>query len=81
MTDDRKQDHIDLAFNSRPKSRFDLGSLSYEPMLGHLSPPKPAEFSFAKAKMRLPFWISSMTGGTEKARGINQNLAKLCGES
>ncbi|MAZ49664.1 MAG: isopentenyl-diphosphate delta-isomerase [Halobacteriovoraceae bacterium] len=80
MTDDRKQDHIDLAFRSRPRSRFELGDLTYEPMLGHLSPIEPSEFSFAKAKMKLPLWVSSMTGGTEKARGINQNLAKLCGE-
>ena len=27
--------------------------------------------------MRLPVWISSMTGGTEKAGVINRNLARL----
>ncbi|MEM6812624.1 MAG: isopentenyl-diphosphate delta-isomerase, partial [Pseudomonadota bacterium] len=28
----------------------------------------------------MPLWISSMTGGTEKAKHINKNLAKACAE-
>ena len=30
--------------------------------------------------MSAPIWISSMTGGTERARKINRNLAKVCNE-
>lgn len=30
--------------------------------------------------MRLPIWVSSMTGGTAMAGIINKNLAKACGE-
>jgi isopentenyl-diphosphate delta-isomerase len=30
--------------------------------------------------MRLPLWVSSMTGGTADAGQINRNLARLCGE-
>jgi len=31
-------------------------------------------------KMDYPIWVSSMTGGTEKAANINQNLARVCKE-
>lgn len=80
MTQGRKEDHINLAFESRPMGRFDLNGLSYEPLLGHLNPLRSEFQDFAGAKIRYPLWVSSMTGGTEKANLINRNLAKLCGE-
>lgn len=30
--------------------------------------------------MNYPIWVSSMTGGTEEAKTINQRLAQICGE-
>jgi len=75
---ERKKDHIELAFQSRTeKSEANL-NFCYEPLLsahpqGQLSP-----FEFAGKTMKLPIWISSMTGGTEKAGAINRNLAKAC---
>lgn len=76
---DRKQDHIDLAFkadmaNSGPDDRFD-----YEPMLsGHPQPDFDISIDFLGKKLRAPLWVSSMTGGTEKAFQINRRLAEAC---
>ncbi len=77
---DRKSDHIELAFKSRT-DKID-GRFMYEPMLaGH---PKgitaiPETKLLGKA-FRVPLWVSSMTGGTQKARNINTNLARACNE-
>ncbi|MEX2589226.1 MAG: hypothetical protein WD334_03415 [Chitinophagales bacterium] len=38
------------------------------------------KFEFLGKQMHAPIWISSMTGGTEMAAKINQNLAKACAE-
>lgn len=76
----RKQDHIELAFEAQVfKNQLD-SRFYYEPALaGH--PNKQLEsFEFLGKQMNAPLWISSMTGGTEWAKIINQNLAKVCGE-
>jgi isopentenyl-diphosphate delta-isomerase len=77
---DRKKDHIDLAFQSQtPINELD-GRFFYEPMLsGH---PKgiPESFFLAGKKLRVPVWVSSMTGGTELAGKINRNLARVSRE-
>ena len=80
MSEDRKRDHIDLAFESRPIQQVDLGALFYEPMLGHLNLEEIKFFSFAGGNLKAPLWVSSMTGGTEKAKRINQNLARAARE-
>lgn len=74
----RKSDHIQLAFDSQikqPDSRF-----YYEPMLSS----HPRELGFTTIiggrEMSNPLWVSSMTGGTEKAKKINTNLARACRE-
>lgn len=76
---DRKQDHIELAFQSQVMAldqRF-----YYEPMLaahpteGSLLP-KP----FLGKQLRAPLWVSSMTGGTQMALTINENLARACAD-
>ena len=77
-TSTRKANHIDLAFLSQIADldpRF-----NYEPLLaGHPSfEAKP--FEFATKTVHHPLWISSMTGGTEQAGKINQNLAKIAGK-
>jgi isopentenyl-diphosphate delta-isomerase len=76
---DRKQDHIDLAFradmaNSGPDDRF-----YYEPLLsGHAQPDLDLSLDFLGKRISAPLWVSSMTGGTEKALQINQRLAQSC---
>ena len=76
----RKQDHIELAFKSQITASQLDGRFFYEPMLqGH-----PCDVNLSKTflgkSFRYPLWVSSMTGGTEKARHINENLARLCSE-
>lgn len=77
VTASRKGDHIDLALASqinKGDTRF-----YYEPMLsGHPKGDLPP-INFLGKKMKVPMWVSSMTGGTGKARTINHNLGKLCG--
>lgn len=52
----------------------------YEPMLSGHSEADTSPFPFAGKIMRTPIWVSSMTGGTEKAGLINRNLAMACAE-
>lgn len=73
----RKKDHIDLAFQSQIAeldSRFYYEPLfAAHPEKGSLKP-----LDFLGHTFKAPLWVSSMTGGTEKARTINQNLARAC---
>ncbi|MBD64493.1 MAG: type 2 isopentenyl-diphosphate Delta-isomerase [Halobacteriovoraceae bacterium] len=80
MSDKRKSDHIDLTFSSRPDDLSMPSHMYYEPLLsGH---PKGGEAAteFLGHKLSMPLWISSMTGGTLRAKKINENLARACGE-
>ncbi|WP_462318656.1 beta/alpha barrel domain-containing protein [Marinilabilia sp.] len=77
---DRKKDHIDLAFSSRTEIQDADYRFHYEPLLAPHHDGRFEEFSFAGKSMQLPMWVSSMTGGTEKAGTINRNLATACGE-
>jgi len=80
--EERKKDHIELAFKSqigidRLDKRFD-----YEPLFA-AHPVKGAPYGaipFLGKTMQAPVWVSSMTGGTKMANTINHNLAKVCGE-
>lgn len=83
MKKDRKQDHIELAFNSQiddaVSKRIDL---YYEPLLSaHPDTSRNNDtdisISFVGHKLKAPIWISSMTGGTAKAKNINMNLAHI----
>jgi isopentenyl-diphosphate delta-isomerase len=77
---DRKLDHIQLAFESQTQNAHNFG-LHYEPMLSaHPSDIDDLGLDFLGKKLRAPLWVSSMTGGTAKARTINANLARACGE-
>jgi len=77
----RKEDHIDMAFKSVSFPEEVDKRFYYEPMLsGHERVDLDLSTSLAGKKLKYPIWVSSMTGGTEKAKQINFNLAKLCGE-
>lgn len=77
-TTDRKQDHIDLAFQSDMANQGPDPRFYYEPMLsGH---PQETDLSieFLGKKLGAPIWVSSMTGGTEMSLDINRRLATTC---
>jgi isopentenyl-diphosphate delta-isomerase len=56
------------------------GSYLYEPLLVSNSLKEISEQTFLGKRIKLPFWVSSMTGGTQNARLINKNLALACKE-
>ena len=76
----RKQDHIDLAFQSQIGCESIDQRFYYEPMLASHPKGDPPPIQFLGQEMKYPIWVSSMTGGTEKAKKINENLAKACNE-
>lgn len=79
LTETRKLNHLDLAQASSllaQDPRF-----NYEPLLGvHPAPGVRLPTSFWGKTLGAPLWISSMTGGTEEAFFINQNLALVAKE-
>lgn len=75
---ERKQDHIQLAFQSQVESAFLDKRFSYEPLLSAHPTTALDKISFLDKKLQTPIWVSSMTGGTQKAFQINYNLAKAC---
>lgn len=78
---DRKDDHINLAFQSGTPAHMCDSRFEYDPI--HTIHPEPLAkwpSRLAGIVMDYPVWVSSMTGGTAKARLINSNLARLCGE-
>jgi isopentenyl-diphosphate delta-isomerase len=80
MSAEKKKAHLDLALQSQTLRETRDNRFNYEPMLsahpkGILKP-----FPFLGKTMRVPIWISSMTGGTEAAMLINRNLARVCNE-
>jgi len=77
----RKQDHIDLAFQSRVETGDLDRRFYYEPLLAaHPLPGSLPPFSFLGKTLRTPMWVSSMTGGTALANVINHNLARACAD-
>ncbi len=78
-SEQRKQDHIELALKSQTGSLENDERFYYEPVLsGHHA--VSLEKDFLGKKFSNPIWISSMTGGTEQAGQINRNLAQACNE-
>ena len=81
MTEARKKDHIALSFSSVPDKKLDLSTLSYEPLFSaHPTNDDLISQKFMGYDFGMPLWVSSMTGGPEKAKVINENLARACGE-
>lgn len=76
----RKRDHIDLAFQSQITGNVLDSRFYYEPIVsGHPTSPDLST-DILGTTLKVPIWVSSMTGGTEKAKTININLAKACEE-
>ena len=76
--EDRKKDHIQLALESQTLSEQADRRFYYEPLLsGHSAEPLPAP-DFLGKPVKVPIWVSSMTGGTALALKINRNLAAVC---
>jgi isopentenyl-diphosphate delta-isomerase len=77
----RKEDHIELAFRSQVTAGEVDGRFDYEPLLAaHPAAGSLTGMDWGKRRLRAPIWVSSMTGGTEKAYVINHNLARAAGE-
>jgi isopentenyl-diphosphate delta-isomerase len=77
----RKEDHIELAFRSQVEALALDQRFDYEPLLApHPAPGSLVPVAFGQKEMKAPLWVSSMTGGTEKAYTINQNLGQACAE-
>jgi isopentenyl-diphosphate delta-isomerase len=77
----RKKDHIDLAMKSAITSDTLDHRFFYEPLgSGHPTDQSVLNIKFLGRQMGAPIWVSSMTGGTQKAAMINENLARACGE-
>ena len=77
----RKEDHITLAFASQQDRMLMDTRFDYEPMLSrHIEDDSILHGKWAGYNLKLPLWVSSMTGGTEKAKKINFNLARACGK-
>lgn len=76
----RKKDHINLALQSQISKDFLNKKFNYEPALSAHPLSDLPEQKFLNKMLRLPVWVSSMTGGTAQAKHINTNLAKVCYE-
>jgi len=78
--ENRKKDHIDLAFKSQTALPSMDRRFFYEPLLQPhpLKGLKPVKI--LGKEQRIPIWVSSMTGGTKLAGTSNRNLARACNE-
>lgn len=78
---DRKGSHIDLTHLSQTSSSGVDSRFDYEPLFfTHPTSDEKWPHNFLGCELDYPFWISSMTGGTEKAATINKNLGILAGK-
>jgi len=78
--EDRKSDHIELALKSQISAALNDNRFLYEPLLGVSVPAPFPEIRFMDKTLKIPMWVSSMTGGTQQAGNINRNLARACNE-
>jgi isopentenyl-diphosphate Delta-isomerase len=78
--DDRKKDHINLAFQSQTNRESLDRRFNYEPLLKAHPVQGLNPMKFLSKDIKVPLWVSSMTGGTQQAFTINHNLARACNE-
>lgn len=77
----RKADHIELAFKAQVNAALIDTRFNYEPFgVAHPMEQAIPATPFGNYQLRMPVWVSSMTGGTQLAKTINQNLAQACRE-
>lgn len=76
----RKNEHIELAFSSVMEQGLADKRFNYEPLLGSLQGNETGPMPFLGKTLKVPIWVSSMTGGSREAGTINRNLAKACRE-
>ena len=80
-SEERKKAHLDLALRSRVDSPSMDTRFYYEPIISAHPPSTGTKsYTFLNKTLRVPIWVSSMTGGTEMARTINRNLAQACSD-
>ncbi len=77
---DRKSDHINLAIRSQTSVNELDNRFYYEPMIVGFPKNQPEQIQFAGKKLKVPIWVSSMTGGHALSGIINRNLAEACNE-
>jgi isopentenyl-diphosphate delta-isomerase len=76
----RKVDHINMALRSQMNPEELDGRFHYEPLLKAHPLHDMQPVKFLGKQLRVPLWVSSMTGGAEGVRKINTNLARVCRE-
>lgn len=77
---DRKSDHIHLAIDSQTKGEEVDKRFYYEPMVPRMESSATEEIRIAGKRLKVPIWVSSMTGGNQLSGTINRNLALACKE-
>jgi len=76
----RKSDHINLTLQSQTSKYETDNRFYYEPMISGFPVDPLKEISFGGKKLKVPIWVSSMTGGHHLSGIINRNLAMACKE-
>lgn len=80
----RKNDHVDLAYQSQINQSQKLNQFNYEPLFtSHQSALKNTvnlERQFLGKQLRAPLWISSMTGGGSRSKKLNHLFAEIAAE-
>ena len=77
---ERKSDHIHLAIQSQTSVREMDHRFYYEPMISAFPTETQEPITLAGKIMKVPVWVSSMTGGHTLSGFINRNLARACNE-
>jgi isopentenyl-diphosphate delta-isomerase len=78
LLENRKNEHINLALKSNISALEMDDRFFYEPFLRAHPDTELTDFNFLGKKFSNPLWVSSMTGGSKKAKEINLNLAHAC---
>jgi isopentenyl-diphosphate delta-isomerase, type 2 len=78
MIQNRKDDHINYALEQeKSENSFDDMELIHQSIPKYNLDEIDISTSFANNYFEVPFFINAMTGGSERAKSINQKLAKI----